>query len=185
MAQLRSINDPVYATIPAVIERGMALLPGATSHDVELGDALPVRRGRADRLTDPDAPEDRLFEDDESVHVQIFVDQIPRYFARVQRDASAAGDSWRLSRISESAIAAEVEAGLDVVQNDAATHDEVLTLVEVPAYYFLGLMLSGDNGERILPVDFPDELELESSTYYDVADLRERFRSSTILGLRP
>jgi hypothetical protein len=184
MARLASINDPVYAALPAVIERGMGLLPHAPRDGVELGDVLPVRRGRADLLTDPTVPIGRMFVEDGTVHVQILVDQAPRFFARVQPVGATRGESWRLARITESAIAAEVEAGIDLVQNDPATEDETLTLLEVPAYYFVGLLLSGRTGDRVLPVDLPDELGMDRSAIYDLEELRERLRSSTILGRR-
>src|SRR6267154_3453254 len=79
MALLKSVNDPIYAELSAVIESGMGRFPGASLDDVELAAVLPLRRGRADRIIDPEAPEEQLFEDANSVHVQIFVDQRPRY----------------------------------------------------------------------------------------------------------
>jgi len=185
MALLKSVNDPIYAELSAVIESGMGRFPGASLDDVELAEVLPLRRGRADRIIDPEAPEEQLFEDANSVHVQIFVDQRPRYFARLERSDAATGEGWRLTRISESAIAKKIEAGIDAVQNDPASDDEVLTLLEVPAYYFVGLLLSGDNGERVLPVEFPRELGVDGSTFYSLEDIRERFRQSAIMGRAP
>jgi hypothetical protein len=183
MASLKSINDPGYAAIPSAVERGMSLLPGPAPDDVELGDALPLFRGRADRIAAPGWPEDQAFEDTGTLHVQIFVDQSPRYFARVERDT--AGQGWRLARITSSELAERIEVGIDAVQNDPSTQGEALALLEVPAYYFVGLLLSGDGGERVLPVESPEELGLDGSAFYTPWDLGERFRRSAILGRRP
>lgn len=181
MALLKSISDPNYAELPAIIERGMGLLLEAKVGNVELAEVLPLRHGRADRINETEGSQSGLLEDTNSVHVQIYVDQRPRYFARAERGGAAAGEEWQLTQISQSTIAESIEAGLEIVQKDTALDGDVVTLLEIPAYFFVGLVLSGDHEDRVLPVEFPKALGVDGSTIYSLEDIRELFRQSGIL----
>ena len=185
MALLKSINDPIYAGLPAAIESSISRFPGAALNDVELAEVLPLRSGRADKIIDPGVPDDQVFEVVNRVHVQIFVDQRPRYFARLEWSSTTTSEVWQLTQISESVIAEKIDAGIDAIQNNPTPENEAMTLLEVPAYYFTGLLLSGDSGGRVLPVEFPKELGVDGSTFYGLEAIREKFRQSAVLGRQP